>query len=126
MATATASPQPVVITIQPEFCPLDLFSSTLATTPSPRSTRIMVPINSAVNGDIVFLLGLGNDGGEISKGALLLSIEKAGKQSCELPQNQPRKTRKTQKIFPCGRVFRGFIRRRLVSRTWLHSLFPQL
>jgi hypothetical protein len=46
-ATATATAHPVVMTIQPEFCPFDRARSTLATTPSPNSTRIIVPIASA-------------------------------------------------------------------------------
>src|SRR5271169_5699829 len=45
---ATAKPHPVVMTIQPEPCALDLLSSTAATTPSPSSTSKAVPINSAV------------------------------------------------------------------------------
>src|SRR5215211_1918571 len=45
-ATATASPHPNVITIQPEFSALEFLSSTPATTPSPRMIRIIVPINS--------------------------------------------------------------------------------
>src|SRR5215213_3939729 len=47
-ATATASPHPNVITIQPEFSALEFLSSTPATTPSPRMIRIIVPINSAI------------------------------------------------------------------------------
>src|ERR671913_2577313 len=46
MATATASPHPKVMTIQPEFSALEFLSSTPATTPSPRMIRIIVPINS--------------------------------------------------------------------------------
>src|SRR6266498_1648616 len=53
-ATATPSPHPAVITIQPLFWPLDLLSRTFATTPSPSTTSNMVPIISAVNG----LIGL--------------------------------------------------------------------
>jgi hypothetical protein len=44
---ATAIPQPAAITIQPLFCPFDRASSTLATTPSPSTMRIMVPTASA-------------------------------------------------------------------------------
>src|SRR5437899_10719360 len=46
-ATATASAQPAVMTIQPLFWPLVLFRTTLATTPSPSVIRIMVPMISA-------------------------------------------------------------------------------
>jgi len=46
-AIATATPQPVVITIQPLFCPFVRSSTTLATTPSPSRTRIIVPSASA-------------------------------------------------------------------------------
>jgi hypothetical protein len=38
-----------VITIQPEFWPLDLLSKTLATTPSPKTIRVIVPNISARN-----------------------------------------------------------------------------
>src|SRR5689334_6791186 len=54
--TKTAIPQPNVMTIHPAPFPLVLFSSTLATTPLPRITRIAVPINSARNGFIQTLL----------------------------------------------------------------------
>ena len=47
MAMMTAKPQAVVITIQPPCCPFDLFSNTLATTPSPRINIIIVPMTSA-------------------------------------------------------------------------------
>src|SRR5829696_5979090 len=47
-ATATASPHPNVITIQPEFSGLEFLSNTPATTPSPRMIRIIVPINSPI------------------------------------------------------------------------------
>ncbi len=50
--TVTASAQPVVMTIQPEFWPLDLLRRTLATTPSPRRTRMAVPKSSARKGDM--------------------------------------------------------------------------
>src|SRR6187200_1848107 len=40
------------MTIQPAFWPFDRFNSTLATTPSPRRTRIIVPIASATYVDI--------------------------------------------------------------------------
>src|SRR5918994_2943297 len=40
-------PQPNVMTIQPEFCPFDRFSSTHATTPLPSRIRSAVPITSA-------------------------------------------------------------------------------
>src|SRR3954451_22740404 len=43
----TAMPHPKVITIHPEFCALEWFNSTAATTPSPRRIRIAVPIISA-------------------------------------------------------------------------------
>src|SRR3954447_8771681 len=46
-ATMTAMPHPKVITIHPEFCALEWFNSTAATTPSPRRIRIAVPIISA-------------------------------------------------------------------------------
>src|ERR687897_98960 len=46
-ATMTAMPHPNVMTIQPEFCPLDRFSSTHATTPLPSKIRSAVPITSA-------------------------------------------------------------------------------
>src|SRR5687768_4622197 len=46
-ATATAIAQPAVITIQPELCPFVRSRTTLATTPSPSSTRIIVPMASA-------------------------------------------------------------------------------
>src|SRR5918995_5537 len=52
MATATASPHPNVITIQPEFSALEFLSSTPATTPSPRMIRIIVPINSPIYASI--------------------------------------------------------------------------
>src|SRR5579864_1402176 len=45
---ATASAQPVVITIQPDFSALDLASNTPATTPSPSRISSMVPTSSAV------------------------------------------------------------------------------
>src|SRR5687768_3811302 len=45
--TATASAQPVVMTIQPAFCALDLVRRTPATTPSPRMIRSPVPTISA-------------------------------------------------------------------------------
>src|SRR5215469_14280872 len=48
--TATAMAHPVVITIQPEFCPLFLLKTTLATTPSPKMMSNMVPMISAING----------------------------------------------------------------------------
>src|ERR1043166_3918697 len=48
--TKTASAQPSVMTIQPELFPLVPLSSTLATTPSPKSTSNAVPINSPRNG----------------------------------------------------------------------------
>src|SRR3954464_3381762 len=41
--------QPVVMTIQPEFSPLLFFRQTLATTPSPKRIRIIVPTISARN-----------------------------------------------------------------------------
>src|SRR3954467_12795214 len=40
-------PHPKVMTIQPEFWALEWFSSTAATTPSPKRIRIAVPIVSA-------------------------------------------------------------------------------
>src|SRR5689334_1252424 len=43
----TAKPHPAVMTIQPPPFPLDCLSRTFATTPSPRRTSSMVPINSA-------------------------------------------------------------------------------
>jgi hypothetical protein len=43
----TAMPHPKVMTIQPEFWALDLFNRTPATTPSPKRTRMAVPIVSA-------------------------------------------------------------------------------
>src|SRR5439155_24222114 len=55
-ATATPKAQPVVMTIQPEFWPLDLFSTTLATTPSPRMIRSIVPTNSARKGVMALVL----------------------------------------------------------------------
>src|SRR5213080_5015714 len=51
-ATVTPNAQPAVMTIQPEFWPLVLLSTTLATTPSPRMTNSMVPSSSARNGGI--------------------------------------------------------------------------
>src|SRR6266850_7872992 len=51
-ATVTPNAQPAVMTIQPEFWPLVLLSTTLATTPSPRMMSSMVPSSSARNGDI--------------------------------------------------------------------------
>src|SRR3982751_1967229 len=50
MVTAVA--QPVAMTIQPELFPLVRWSTTLATTPSPRTIRSAVPKNSARMGDI--------------------------------------------------------------------------
>src|SRR6266511_1841732 len=47
-ATATARPQPKVMTIHPEFCDLVLFNTTPATTPSPNRISSPVPIASAV------------------------------------------------------------------------------
>src|SRR3569833_361622 len=52
--TNTASPQPVVKTNQPALLPLVSFNKTLATTPLPSSMSNMVPISSAINGDILF------------------------------------------------------------------------
>src|SRR5438093_13766280 len=49
-ATVTPNAQPAVMTIQPEFWPLVLLSTTLATTPSPRMTNSLVPSSSASNG----------------------------------------------------------------------------
>src|SRR5579863_1274121 len=46
---ATASAQPVVITIQPDFSALDLASNTPATTPLPSRISSAVPTSSAVN-----------------------------------------------------------------------------
>src|SRR5947208_4449639 len=46
----TAIPQAVAITIQPELSPLDFFSKTLATTPSPNTISTRVPMNSPRNG----------------------------------------------------------------------------
>src|SRR5258707_11125900 len=43
----TAIPHPVVMTIQPLFWPLVRSRTTLATTPSPRRMRIIVPMASA-------------------------------------------------------------------------------
>jgi hypothetical protein len=43
----TAMPHPKVMTIHPEFCALEWFNRTAATTPSPRRIRIAVPIVSA-------------------------------------------------------------------------------
>src|SRR4051812_13197132 len=45
----TAKAHPAVMTIHPAFWPLDLLSRTLATTPSPRRTRSIVPIISPRN-----------------------------------------------------------------------------
>src|ERR1019366_2448969 len=42
----TAKPHPKVITIHPEFSALDFDSRTPATTPSPSTIRIAVPIHS--------------------------------------------------------------------------------
>src|SRR5687767_3024235 len=64
-ASVTASAQPVVITIQPASLPLVRFSTTLATTPSPRMTRIAVPRSSARSGDM---------GGGQGAGAAILAI----------------------------------------------------
>src|ERR1044071_5482933 len=55
-ATATARPHPVVITIQPPLLPAVFFSSTFATTPSPSTISSMVPIISATNGLIYWML----------------------------------------------------------------------
>src|SRR5258707_1162940 len=49
-AIATPNPQPAVMTIHPEFWPLVLLSTTLATTPSPRMINSMVPSTSARKG----------------------------------------------------------------------------
>ncbi len=46
-AHRTASPQPVVITIQPDFSAFDLCSNTPATTPSPSRISNIVPTSSA-------------------------------------------------------------------------------
>src|ERR1051325_6892306 len=50
----TASPHPVVITIQPDASPFDRFRSTQATTPLPRRIRINVPTNSPKKGVVIF------------------------------------------------------------------------
>src|SRR4051812_48919885 len=54
--TKTAMPQPQLMTIQPALLPLVRLSTTLATTPLPRMTRMAVPISSARKGDMVGLL----------------------------------------------------------------------
>src|SRR5258707_13914514 len=41
------------MTIHPEFCPFERVNKTLATTPSPRTTRSMVPMNSATKGHLL-------------------------------------------------------------------------
>src|SRR5258706_13791844 len=56
--TNTAIAQPNVITIHPLLFPFVLFSTTLATTPSPRIISKAVPTNSPRNGDINFNLWL--------------------------------------------------------------------
>ena len=43
----TITPEPAVMTIQHEFCPFVRGSTTLATTPLPKRTRRLVPMNSA-------------------------------------------------------------------------------
>ena len=55
-AMATAMAHPVVITIHPEAWPLVLPRTTLATTPSPRRMRIIVPMISATQGAMAALL----------------------------------------------------------------------
>jgi hypothetical protein len=50
--TKTAIAQPNVITIQPPLLPLVLFKITLPTTPSPKTMRIAVPVNSPTKGVI--------------------------------------------------------------------------
>src|SRR5688572_16580842 len=49
-ATKTAIPHPAVMTIHPPPLPLVRLSTTLATTPLPRMTRIAVPMISARKG----------------------------------------------------------------------------
>src|SRR5260370_35167059 len=51
-ATVTPNAQPAVMTIHPAFWPLVLVSTTLATTPSPRTINSMVPSSSARKGGI--------------------------------------------------------------------------
>ena len=51
--TNTPSAQPAVMTIQPELLPLVRDSTTFATTPLPKMTRMAVPINSARVGFIL-------------------------------------------------------------------------
>ena len=51
-AIVTANAQPAVMTIQPELLPFVRCSTTLATTPSPSTMRIVVPNSSARMGDI--------------------------------------------------------------------------
>src|SRR5712692_4118686 len=51
-ATVTPNAQPAVMTIHPAFWPLVLLSTTLATTPSPRTINSMVPSSSERKGGI--------------------------------------------------------------------------
>ena len=46
-AIVTATPHPTVMTSHPESCPFDRASRTVATTPSPSKSRIIVPTASA-------------------------------------------------------------------------------
>src|SRR6266581_2712471 len=66
-------PQPVATTIQPEFWPLDLLRTTFATTPSPRVTSSIVPINSAANLVMTFVRP-GKYASVVIKAPQLLSI----------------------------------------------------
>ncbi|MPM78569.1 hypothetical protein SDC9_125580 [bioreactor metagenome] len=50
----TASPHPMVITIQPPLFPFVPLRTTLATTPFPRRISTIVPISSAKNSPIYF------------------------------------------------------------------------
>ena len=51
--TNTAKPQAIVIKIHlGSFSPAVFFKDTLATTPAPKTIKIHVPINSAINGFI--------------------------------------------------------------------------
>src|SRR6266545_6567201 len=67
-ATATPKAQPAVMTIHPLFWPLVLLSTTLATTPSPRTISSMVPRTSARKGGI----GLSEEAAKVSAGKRLV------------------------------------------------------
>src|SRR5947207_11539745 len=64
------------MTIQPEFWPFVSFNTALATTPSPRMTRIMVPMSSARKRDIT-LVWVESFGLELIKVTCALSTQNA-------------------------------------------------